>query len=886
MNAAVSPSSDNPGGVLEASSGLRDLLQKGRDGVRAVHEGGAQGGQVASALTDLYNRVISAAFLGAVERLPGPERASALRDLSLVAIGGYGRGDTAPFSDVDLLILTSRRLSKPVQDLVGGFVRDLWDVGLKLSQCVRTPGESIDFARRDLPHYTALVEARHVAGDPGLFHDLQRRLARLHASTSIGDYIDAVLAERRKEHNDYFATTSLLEPNVKKSPGGLRDVHLLRWIAQPRYGSRDPELLRVGGALPAEDAHTVSVVAEFLGRIRNELHFRAAGAQDVLTRDEQVRISRWLAYETQGPLLGVERFMMQYHRHTTALHDAVERFAHGARRRTGLTAVFNRVVRRRVEGCYLVDRETVALDPAAPEEVVRKADVLLDLFDLARRHKVHVAHESLERARKAVPSCEITPASREKFLRIMAEPVGLGLLVRDLHRSGLLGRFIPAFEHARCLLQWNQYHKYTVDEHSIRALEAAVFRYVDEGPLGQAYRETRRKDVLHLALLLHDIGKGYEEDHSEVGKRIAEELASLLGLGEHERQQLVFLVHKHLIMAHVSQRRDLSDAATILQFVRSVGTVDTLRMLYVLTAADTEAVAPGSLSAWKESLLTELYSRSMEELTGVAPVADEAGQVRKVRDILREKLKGDFDPAWLEEQLGLLPPTYLRTTAPGDVAVHLRAIRGFDPAGVRVESRWIPETKLTEYVVVLRDDLTPGIFSKVAGALAAERLGIQGAQILTRPDGLVLDSFLVADPDFREAPSEGRRGEVGKTIEDVLRGRKSVEALFAARPVPPPPPRVDHPSTGGPPQAEIDNATSDKYTIVEVFADDRQGLLYEITHALFEEGLSIASARISTRLDQVVDAFYVTERATGGKVPDARIDGILRKLLAVIKPRP
>lgn len=868
--------------VEAPASPLRDLLQKGRASIRAVHEGGAQGGQISSALTDLYDRVINAAFLSAVEKLPGEDRSRALRELSLVAVGGYGRGDTAPFSDVDLLILTARKPSKAFQDLISGLVRELWDVGLKLSQSVRTPGESIDFARRDLPHFTALTEARAVAGSPAVFHELQRKLQRHYQGMTLGRFIDAALEERKKEHQDYFATTSLLEPNVKKSPGGLRDIHLLRWIAQPRYGTRDPELLRVSGALSAEDARTLGGVGEFLSRIRHELHFKAGGAQDVLTRDEQVRISKWLGFENTGPHLGVELFMRQYHLRTTALHDLVSRFAHGARRRTGLTAVFNRVVRRRVEGWYLLDRDVVALDPAAPPEVLKKADVLLDLFDLARRHKVHVAHESLERARRAVPGCEITPEAREKFLKIMAEPIGLGLLVRELHRIGLLGRFIPAFEHARCLLQWNQYHKYTVDEHSIRALEAALFRYVDEGPVGQAYRETKRKDVLHLALLLHDIGKGYEEDHSEVGRRIAEELAALLGLGEVERGQLVYLVHKHLTMAHVSQRRDLSDEATILQFVREVKTVETLRMMYVLTVADTEAVAPGSLTAWKESLLTELYSRSMEELTGAAPVADEAGKVEKIREGLREKLGKDFEPEWLKAQLDALPSSYLRTTAPADVAAHLRAIKGFDPAGVSVAARWLPEMKLTEYVVVVRDDLTPGIFSKIAGALAAERLGIQGAQIVTRADGLVLDSFLVEDPDFKAEPSATRAAEVGKTVEDVLLGRKSVEALFAARPVAPRPPRENHPSTGGPPQAALDNGTSDRFSIVEVFADDRQGLLYEITHALFEMGLSIASAKISTRLDQVVDAFYVTERATGGKVPDEKVAPIVDRLRAVI----
>jgi [protein-PII] uridylyltransferase len=511
--------------------------------------------------------------------------------------------------------------------------------------------------------------------------------------------------------------------------------------------------------------------------------------------------------------------------------------------------------------------------------------VLLDLFDLARRHGVPVRHESLERVRKAAPACEVTPRARERFLEIMANPAGLGLLVRALHQIGLLGRFIPAFERARCLMQFNQYHKYTVDEHSIRALEAAVARASDEGPIGQAYRETKRKDVLHLAVLLHDIGKGFEEDHSEVGKRIAEELAALLGLGEHERGQLVFLVHKHLVMAHVSQRRDISDMATIVQFVRSVGTVETLRMLLVLTVADTEAVAPGSLTGWKESLLVELYSRSMEELTGTTPVADEQARAQTIRGELEAKLRAGFAPEWLRGQLAAMPPSYLRTTPPESVAAHLRALKTFDPKGVRVDSQYAPEQGLTEYTVFVRDDLTPGIFSKISGALAAERLGIVSAAIVTRSDGLVMDTFRVEDTDFKGEPPPSRRQEVARRIEDVLLGRQAVEALFAARFVPSAP-REHHASSGGPPQVHLDNTTSDRCTIVELFADDRLGLLYEITHALFERGLSIASAKISTRLDQVVDVFYVTERESGGKVPDGeRLEALRARLLEVVLPQ-
>jgi [protein-PII] uridylyltransferase len=462
----------------------------------------------------------------------------------------------------------------------------------------------------------------------------------------------------------------------------------------------------------------------------------------------------------------------------------------------------------------------------------------------------------------------------------MSDPRGLGLLVRNLHRVGLLGRFIPAFEHARCLMQWNQYHKYTVDEHSIRALESATFRLNDPGPVGQAYRETKRKDVLHLALLLHDIGKGYEEDHSEVGRRIAETLSAEVGLGEHERQQLVFLVHKHLVMAHVATRRDLSDAATLVQFVRTVGTEETLRMLFVLTVADTDAVAPGSLTSWKESLFAELYARATEELTGDAPVPDEAERKTKICDHVRPALAPEFGLDWLNVQLAAMPLSYLRKHSPDELAVHLRAQKAMGESGVRVEFRRPKDAGLTEVTVFTRDGITPGIFAKITGVLAALRFQIVGADIVTRADGLVVDTFRGIDSDYSKESPPARLQEIAQAVESALLGKQSVEALFASRTeFRPPSPR---PLAGPPTQVEIDNTTADGATIVEVFADDRPGLLYAIARTLFELDLSIRSAKISTSLDQVADAFYVTDKA-GTKVEDpARLEAIRKKLLEVL----
>lgn len=857
---------------------LKDLLARERQEIRSLHEGGALGGQVCSAFIDLYDRILAVALEAALAPLSPSDRRRAGRELSLVAVGGYGRGDPALGSDVDLLFLVAPRAHPVVEQVTGALVRSLWDAGLKLSQSVRTPGNCLSFCRQDFALRTSLAEARYVAGDTDLFGDLRGRFLRYLSGVPADRFIALALEERVKEHQDYFvATAKLLEPNVKKSPGGLRDLHLIRWVALAKYGTRDPEMLRAAGALGSEDARFIMETGDFLLRIRHDLHFHAGTAQDVLTRDEQVRVAKLLGFENEGHLLGVERFMQQYHRQTMALHDLTRRFLAAAGEGSLLRRVVTRFFTRRVEQHYLASPVEVSIDPDTPDEVLGQAEVLLRLFDLARETGKRISHPSLERVRAAVPACVLTPESRARFLRMMSVPLRLGGMVRELHRVGLLGRFIPAFEHARCLMQFNQLHKFTVDEHSIRALDEAVARVDDPGPLGDVYREVRRKDVLHLAVLLHDIGKGYEGDHSEVGKRLAGELAETLGLGENERDLLVFLVHKHLLMAHTAFRRDISDADTLVRFVRAVGTPEALKMLTILTAADTEATSPGSFTAWKASLLMHLYARAAEELAGDRPVEDEEDRGETVRRSVRDRLKDRFPGEDLDRHLRSMPEAYLRRVPPEVVAGHLRGRRAIEHHGVHVDSEYLAETGLTQYTVYARGDLTTGIFAKITGALAAERFRIVDAWIVTAGDGLVVDSFRGEDADYAGEPPLDRRVSVARQIEAVLLGTKSVEDLLAASEVAG---AGNGTSSGEPTRVEIDNATSDHYTIVEIFTDDRPGLLFQIARLLRDLGLSVATAKIATRLDQVVDVFYVHDRETRRKVEDeARLEAVRTRLL-------
>jgi [protein-PII] uridylyltransferase len=416
-------------------------------------------------------------------------------------------------------------------------------------------------------------------------------------------------------------------------------------------------------------------------------------------------------------------------------------------------------------------------------------------------------------------------------------------------------------------MQFNQYHKYTVDEHSLLAVGRAEALSQDPGVLGEVYRGIKRKDILHLAVLMHDLGKGREEDHSDVGKRLSEEAAVRLGFDEQETRTLSFLVHRHLLMAHTAFRRDPNDEKVVLPFAREVGTPEVLKKLLALTAADIAAVGPGVLTKWKESLLIELYTRTMPEVSGDRDEQGAPERWSKVVEEVRYQLgpTEKSEPAWIDAQLKQFPERYVYGTPSARIAAHLTAVRKLYRGEVVVETDFNRELGVCEYSVITHDDLTPGIFSKIAGVMAGSGLQILDAQILTRRDGIVVDTFQVTDPDYQGEPPAERRHTVGDRIAAVLKGWEHVDdvvrrgaRLKLTKPLPKAPEATE---------VRIDNETSDSCTIIDVFADDRQGLLHVITNAIFQLGLSIHAARISTRLDQVADVFYVTDQA-GAKVSD------------------
>jgi len=865
----------------------KERLAEGRSLLRRRHAEGMSGVAAGAALADLFDSILLELFEAALDDLGenGPDGLK--RELTLVPHGGYGRRDLAPYSDVDLMLLHAPGVEERVAPLAQRMLQDLFDVGLAPGQSVRTPLQACQLARKDPIIWTSLVEARYLAGGAVGFADFSHRFQK-QAQRRTARLIAAVEKARSDERLQYGETVYLLQPNVKRSRGGLRDIQLLRWIGFARYGAADPATLVARAALPAEDETALGRAQEFLLRVRNEMHFHAGKSNDNLDRAEQLRLAEAFGFAGRPGLLPVEEFMREYFRATEAVSQIVKRFAANARRGPRWGELFAPLFSHQYEGDFRIGPAQITVNPRSLAKLCGDPAEILRLADLANLCDKPIARSTCEAIRQAVPDLpdEITPETSRRFISLLSQPARLGELLRSLHEMGVLERIIPAFAHARCLLQFNEYHKYTVDEHSLRAVEHATDFGRDAGPVGFVYRHIKRKWLLHLALLLHDLGKGYAEDHSEVGQRIARETAERLHLSKPEAESLEFLVHKHLLMSHLAFRRDTSDDQVVLRFAIEVGSPELMQMLFVLTAADLSAVGPGVLNAWKIEVLADLHRRAIEHLAGDAPAMNSEEFLQQRREEVlaaldqrqgpeRDGAQREAGPReWFERQLAAAPPSYLLTTGPEAVIEDLDPLRALEHGEVLTSGRYQSETKTVEYKVAAYEDIVPGVFHKLAGALAGRGLQVLSAEIHTLADGLVFDRFYVLDPDFAAEPPPERIDEVclalsaaltkpaKPTFRRVWRAGQQRQATLPLLPT----------------RVRIDNSTSDRFTIIDVFAADRTGLLYTIARSLFRSGLSVAVAKIGTYLDQVVDVFYVTDQA-GGKIVDEAQLGEIRSRL-------
>ena len=861
----------------------KKILADGRERIRAQHAAGSRGIQVCNQLTDLFDETLLHIHSTAVEDLFGSGKEEVNSQTALVALGGYGRRDMAPFSDIDLMLLHTRSVKDQVAVLAKRLVQDISDTGVPLGFSVRTPAQAVQLAKNDPVIFTSLVEARYLTGSQSLVDRFLHRF-RLQARRRFRQHISQFEKARREERLQYGGTVFLLEPNIKRSRGALREIHLLRWVGFARFGEPSPTGLRLLGELNEEDERRIKRAHEFLLRARNELHFNAGRAYDVLYRSEQQRIAELWNYVGSESVLPVEEFMSEYFGHTSGMRAIESHFRSTVKTRQFLNPLITFLVSHRLEDDFRVGPAQIGTTRAGRERLKGNLAEVLRLMDIANQMGKRIDHTTWNAIREDFLNCEdivVTEESAKRFMSMLAFTSRLGSLLRQLHGVGVLEKLVTGMDHARCLLQFNRYHKYTVDEHCLRAVERATEFQADDGPLGEAYRSIEDRAMLHLALLIHDLGKGLPGDHSEVGAELALKTAQKLRLSKRKTELLQFLVLKHLVMSHLAFRRDTSDEKILLQFATEVGSPEYMKMLYVLTAADLAAVGPDVLNPWKVEILTEVYRRANYHLKGAA--SDSESVILKVID-LRENVVNqapDHTRDWIAKHVQRMDASFLMENESGQVIEDLMRLHDAGQQPV-AWGRFLPDRQVTEYSIGTYEDQSSGIFHRVTGALTSQGLSILSASIQSLADGLVLDRFQVEDPDFDGSPSDNRLGSVGQAMLESVNLSQTEQPVFRRTwkdSKNKSTPDLEHLPT----RVVIDNSTLPDCTIIDIFAHDRTGLLYTIARTIYQLNLSVKYAKIGTYLDQVVDVFYVNDLEGQKITDDQRLETIRAELLSAIE---
>lgn len=850
---------------------MREYIATERARIKQRLDDGVDGLSISHALCDLVDDVVLQLRLSRLEKLSEDDRQAVENNLAYVALAGYARRDVAPFSDVDLLLLKSDGAPAVVEQFAKQVVRDIWDAGFKLGHTVATASEFLKLARTETITGTSLFDYRHLCGPTAATRALVNRFKNTLRSGQT-KWCKRILNAIQEEQDKFGSTVHLLEPDLKRSKGGLRDIHLLRWLGQLLHGTSDPLELERAGVLGTGDAQQIRESHDFLLRVRAHLHFHAGAGNDSLSRSEQVRLAAIWGYTGTASLLAVEQFMREYFRHTTAIADITDRFVEGVRPQGVVQGVGQMVMSRRVgKGIWISGQKLIANEQAR-QKFADSLQATTELMNLAAAHECDLDRPIVEALRQAYGNgngsreidhelLTLPVQTARSFMTFLGKTGKLLRLLRVLHHAGVLKHFLPEFEHARCLLQFNAYHKYTVDEHTFVMLGHAEQLQWSDDLLGQEYRRIARKDLLHLAILLHDLGKGFDEDHSEVGKRLAQNVAERFHLPDEDRECLVFLVHRHLYLSQMAYHRDTSDPELWVQVSRTVGCARMLRMLYVLTAVDTMAVGPGTFNRWKSDLLNELYLNTIK-LFGEADLAEERQlQSEKLRmQIIRQNQQHPR----IEEFVASLPGYYLMEYSTEEIATHFSHWASRQRNDVEVWSDYKPETKTVCYTVMTHERVTEGIFHKICGGLAAHHLKVLSARIHTLADGTVIDQFEVQDPHHAGPPLQDRVTRVAQTIRRILHGELSVsDALWSSRSSMFLPKQTRF--VRSTPRVVVDSTCSDNFTVIDVFTGDHRGLLYTLAKGIYRLGLSVEYAKIATYADEGVDVFYVKE-ADGKKV--------------------
>jgi [protein-PII] uridylyltransferase len=881
--------------------------------LKMLHRAGAGGREICQARAAVLD-VLLRYILHAVQSGTKVEVRTPPPDFALVAIGGYGRGELNPQSDVDILFLhagdtvsTARGKPHPhLSALTDGLLYTLWDIGLKVGHSVRTVDDCVRIANSDMQSKTSLIEARLIAGDREIFRRMESVVLAKCVRGFEDEYVAARLADQEARRSKFGNSATMQEPNIKNGCGGLRDYQNLIWMAFFKHRTRSLKELERQGPINAAETRQLEAAYDYLLRVRNELHYHVNRPADVVSKNLQPTLAHNLGYTDRSPVRRLEAFMGDLYNHmrniyliTRTLEQRLALSPHLDRRLPSFGEFLRqgrrRLQRQLVDGFKFVEGE---IHPASsrvfrdqPRRLMR-----VFLYSQQRGWKLHPDLAQLIRNQLSLVDRAFLRDAHvhETFLEILNQRGNVAPILRAMHEVGLLGKYLPEFGKLTCLVQHEFYHQYTADEHTLVCLEQLDRIWEAEKPphsnYSELFRAVERPFLLYLALLLHDSGKAVRAGrHSEVGGRLALNAARRLGLDGATTHTLRLIIEHHLDMTQTSQRRDLDDTTVIRNFAAQIQSAENLRLLTLHTVADTLGTSDKLWNGFKDSLLLLLFHKTMELLTGATVfIRAEEKQRQLQAEEVRRALPQTICDEEVDAHFATLPPGYFLVHTSKDIVADVTLAHLFMRRQVEEEEQALapvftwhnePDRGYTAVKVCTWD--RHGLFGKITGSLTAAGLNILSARIFTRNDGIILDTFFVTDARTGLLADNAEREKFERLLSQALTGELDLTGLIARqRAAQQPSPWIEGERI--PTRIRFDNETSDTRTIIDVETEDHLGLLYTISQALAELELDITVAKIITEKGAAFDSFYVGERNGARIIEPKRQEEVARRLRAVI----
>ena len=857
------------------------------------HRFGISGEQIVQARSLIVDLLIERISRTAVEEKFGAGAGGG--QFAIVALGGYGRSELAPYSDIDIMFVHQNRKDAAfAAKLSEAILYLLWDIGFNVGHSVRSLGDCVSMAREDVVSRNAMIDARLLWGDAKLFEQLIDRLEEEVFEKQKAALLDELMKERESRYAKFGGAVCMQEPNVKESAGGLRDLHVLLWASRIAHGQATLEGLARAGVIPERDAKAIGSAYDFLLRVRNELHFMTTRRTDALSLDLQQEVARNLRYADSAKQQASEIFMRDYYLRARLLRRLCESHLQRAVAGRQKKSWFTRARSTAAIGGFVMSDGALDLveadgEPAGGVGELAEIDGqrMMMAFSYAQATGAGFSVKLQDAILSSLPVVNrvfrSSAEAAQAFLKLLRVKGRVASALRLMHELDFLGKFLPEFGRVTCLVQHDLYHRYTVDEHTLRAIGALDELALSRGREAERYRnlygEISDAAPLHLGLLMHDVGKGLGGNHTEKGIGLARRALARLSPEPRMVEQVLFLIRHHLTMSHIAQRRDLSDEKVVNDFAARVETLDNLNMLTLLTYGDIHGVGPGVWNEWKDALLWELYMKARAVL---APEQGRERGVGELRERVARMLASEIDVDETQKHFELLPEDYARSAPAQTIIEHVRLAHALNSRPVKTSWRIDTQTRCADLHLCAPN--RRGLFACVAGTLTAQGVNILSVQLNTRADGIAIDSFKVRDAAGEPITDPARWEQIDDAIRRALSGELDVAAAVEKRLRSQAASRFQRRKAISPSGVRIswDNQSSGKSTILELRTGDRLGLAYKIANTLSSLDLDIVFAKVATEKHLALDVFYVTN-ATGEKLPDDRLPAIeeaIRQALA------